>query len=443
MANRTRCRRSMVFYDILDRHMVYENTVSQSSFFAQLARGSLARAVAGVCALIFISAVNATPLTLDAALQRVIDTHPTLRTFPLRSTALEAEAQVAALSPEKTLEFTVENVFDSTESTLTLAGVLERGGKREARRAIAAARLDELGVERTAAQFDVLAETARRYLELVSWQSRVPLIEADLVQRERMADAARTRFKIGAAPEASALRAEAEVAAATASVAAARAAANVAAMRLALMWGEEQTAAFEVTPLPISLPVLPEFAKFKNSLPASPDLARFASAARIQDARIRLATADRVADLDWQFGLRHFADSDDLALVGGISMPLGVSRRAELEASIARAERSALDLERQSFAMQLHAALLDAWAQANAATERVRVIDTAVLPRLRKAVENAERAYVGGALSYPEWSEIQSALSSAQLAEFEARLEWRRAMIEIQRLTAEPVVVAR
>ena len=200
MANRTRCRRSMVFYDILDRHMVYENAVSQSSFFAQLARGSLARAVAGVCALIFISAVNATPLTLDAALQRVIDTHPTLRTFPLRSTALEAEAQVAALSPEKTLEFTVENVFDSTESTLTLAGVLERGGKREARRAIAAARLDELGVERTAAQFDVLAETARRYLELVSWQSRVPLIEADLVQRERMADAARTRFKIGAAP---------------------------------------------------------------------------------------------------------------------------------------------------------------------------------------------------------------------------------------------------
>jgi cobalt-zinc-cadmium efflux system outer membrane protein len=65
-----------------------------------------------------------------------------------------------------------------------------------------------------------------------------------------------------------------------------------------------------------------------------------------------------------------------------------------------------------------------------------------MLPRLHKAVENAERAYAGGALSYAEWSEIQGALSGAQLAALEARLEWRRAMIEIQRLTAEPVVVS-
>ncbi|NBP08615.1 MAG: TolC family protein, partial [Gammaproteobacteria bacterium] len=295
---------------------------------------------------------------------------------------------------------------------------------------------------RTAAQFDVLAETARRYLELVGWHSRLPLIEADLAQRERMAEAAHTRFRIGAAPEASALRAEAEVAAAKAAVAAGRVAAEVAARRLALMWGEEQTTALDVTPLPISLPELPEFSKFKNSLPASPDLARFASEARIQDARIRLATAGRVANVDWQLGLRHFADTDDLALVGGFSMPLGVSRRAELEASITRAERSALDLERQSFELQLQAALLDAWAQAGAATERVRAIDTVMLPRLHKAVENAERAYAGGALSYAEWSEIQGALSGAQLAALEARLEWRRAMIEIQRLTAEPVVVS-
>lgn len=453
--NRTRCRRSMAFYDILDHHMVFENSTLQSGFLAQLAHRSLARVEASARAVVFVSAVflsvaNAAPLTLDAALKRVIDTHPTLRAFPLRGAALETEAQVAELSPEKTLTFTIENALgsgpvrglDIAESTLTLAGVLERGGKREARRAIATARLDDLGIARTAAQFDVLAETARRYLELVGWHSRLPLIEADLAQRERMAEAARTRFRIGAAPEASALRAEAEVAAAKAAVAAGRVAAEVAARRLALMWGEEQTTALDVTPLPISLPELPEFSKFKNSLPASPDLARFASEARIQDARIRLATAGRVANVDWQLGLRHFADTDDLALVGGFSMPLGVSRRAELEASITRAERSALDLERQSFELQLQAALLDAWAQAGAATERVRAIDTVMLPRLHKAVENAERAYAGGALSYAEWSEIQGALSGAQLAALEARLEWRRAMIEIQRLTAEPVVVS-
>ncbi|NCW22154.1 MAG: hypothetical protein EBV76_10365, partial [Gammaproteobacteria bacterium] len=136
----------MAFYDILDHHMVFENSTLQSGFLAQLAHRSLARVEASARAVVFVSAVflsvaNAAPLTLDAALKRVIDTHPALRAFPLRGAALETEAQVAELSPEKTLTFTIENALgsgpvrglDIAESTLTLAGVLERGGKREAR----------------------------------------------------------------------------------------------------------------------------------------------------------------------------------------------------------------------------------------------------------------------------------------------------------------------
>jgi cobalt-zinc-cadmium efflux system outer membrane protein len=62
------------------------------------------------------------------------------------------------------------------------------------------------------------------------------------------------------------------------------------------------------------------------------------------------------------------------------------------------------------------------------------------LPKLREAAASAERAYTAGALSYVEWSEVQGSIRSALEAALEARLDWRRAMIEIQRLTAEPVI---
>jgi cobalt-zinc-cadmium efflux system outer membrane protein len=408
-------------------------------------------AAVAVIVLAFCHRLPAAPLTLEAALDRVIASHPDLRTFGPRAQVLENEALLAALPRENTLGLVVENAvgagdlrgFDAAETTLTLAGVLERGGKREARRAMAAARLDELGVERAGVQFDILAETARRYLEVVAWQARQPLAEEQLAQRERMADAARQRFTQGAAPEAAALRAEADVAEARAALAGARIAAEVASRRLALMWGETAPAAIEVVAPPQELPALPDFPEFRKRLPAAPELARFATTERIRDARVRLAASARTADLEWQLGVRHFAASGDLALVGGVSMALGAARRGRLEESSARAELASLELERRSVEMQLEAALLEAWSQAGAAAMRVRTAEQEVLPRLRRAADNAEKAYRAGALGYLEWAEIRNAIDATRGASLDARLDWRRAMIEIQRLTAEPVVGAR
>ncbi len=393
----------------------------------------------------------AAPLSLEAALERVIAAHPDLRSFAARERVLENDVALAALPPERRLGLEVENAvgggdfnaLKAAETTLTLAGVLERGGKREARRAMAAARLDELGPARAARQLDVLAETARRYLEVVAWQDRRPLAEAELAQRERMVSAARQRFTEGAAPEAMALRAEADLAEARAAVARARTAAAVAGQRLALMWGGPTGEPVEVVSLPAALPALPDLEDFRKRLPASPELARFATAARIGDARVRLAAAARRADLEWQVGLRHLAASGDLALVGGVSLALGVEQRGRLEESSARAELAGLELERRSTELQLESALLETWAQAGAAAERVATLESEVLPRLRKAADNAEKAYRAGALGFLEWADVRNAIGAAQLASLEARLEWRRAMIEIQRLTAEPVIAAR
>lgn len=393
----------------------------------------------------------AATLTLDAALERVIAAHPDLKSFDLRAEAAKTEVALADLPPAITLGVAIENAagsgafkaWDSAESTLTLAGVLERGGKRAARRAIAEARFDALGLQRAALQMDVLAETAHRYLDVIACRERIGLLSDEIAQRERMVIAARQRFSMGAAPEAMALRAEADVAATRADISAATSRCEVLGQRLALLWSGEWESGTKVTSLPNDLPTLPEFSTLKKLLANNPDLVSFADEARVRDARVRLAAAGRMADLEWEFGLRHFADTGDVGLVGSARLPIGAARRGRLEETIATTERAALQNERQSVEAQLEATLLEAWAQGMAAERRAAAIDAEILPRLRKAAENAERAYTAGALTYVEWADIQSSVSSVLGEAVAARLEWRRAMIQIQRLTAEPIVSVR
>lgn len=410
-----------------------------------------ARCWIALFSVLFSNAALCEILMLNTALDRVIAAHPALKTFNAYRDAREAELSIADSSPQWSIGISVENALgdgpykglDAAEGSLTLAGVLERGGKREARRALAAARLDELGVDRAALQIDILAEATRRYLDIAALDARREILALELSQRERMVIAARKRFLIGAAPEAMALSAEAEVAKLNAALIGTSSSLSVAQNRLALMWGGEWDRNAITEPVPTAIPPLPVFETFKNSLKKSPALLRFASEARIRDSRIRLAVASRAADVSWQVGIRRLEASNDLAAIGGISIPVGANRRGSLEESIAKAERSALNQEKQSVEMQLESALLEAWASATASSQRASAIESEVLPRLLKAASNAERAYKAGAISYIEWSDIQDSVNSARIALLEARVEWRNAMIEIQRLTAEPVVAPR
>src|SRR3546814_1832596 len=97
------------------------------------------------------------PLTLDDAFQRVANTHPNLRLFGNRRDVLEAELDRASLRPALVAGASIENAFgtgeasglDGAEITLSLASVLERGGKVDARRTLAQSRIDALALERS------------------------------------------------------------------------------------------------------------------------------------------------------------------------------------------------------------------------------------------------------------------------------------------------------
>ena len=135
-------------------------------------------------------------LTLDDAFSRVDQTHPELRLLGSQRAVLDAEMDRAMLRPPLIAGAGIENAFGSGEAgafkraeiTLSLASVLERGGKLDARKVLAQSRIDALAIDREARRLDLLAEVARRYLAIVGAQRQQVVADLDIGQRQPMID---------------------------------------------------------------------------------------------------------------------------------------------------------------------------------------------------------------------------------------------------------------
>ena len=395
-------------------------------------------------------ATGRTVLTLDDAMARVGDAYPDLRLISARRDVAAIELERAALRPAITLAADLENVLGTGEAsglsgaelTLNLASVLERGGKLDARRAVAQARIDAFAMEREAKRLDVLAEVARRYLAVVAAQRQRGIAEQDIVQRRRTVAGARHRLQAGASPESVVLTAQAALA--RAELDKARAVQRFASARqhLAALWGERSPAFDVVAGDPSTLPGVAPFAELAALLERTPELQQFAGEQRIREARLQLARSDAVTDVDWQFGVRRLQSDGDFGLVAGISIPLGNRQRAQPAIRAAQAELATLEIERESRDLSLYSTLVDAHGRFLTAQVEVERLRTDVLPKLLKAERAAERAYRAGAISYLEWAQLQSETTNARRQQLEAALDAQRALIEIQRLTGESFVTA-
>jgi len=414
-------------------------------------RSRFAATAACVAAMLFcLSAAAADRLTLDDAFARVEQAHPDLRLTGGQRNVLNAELDRASFRPPLVVGASAENVLGTGEAsglsgadlTLTLASVLERGGKLDARRALVQSRIDSLAIQREAKRLDLLAEVARRYLAVVSAQKQREIADLDIAQRRRAVAGARERLNAGASPESVVLTAEAMLA--RAELERARAVQREAGARqhLAALWGERDPDFQVVATNPMALPKVSGFDELTTWLARTPEIAQFAGEQRIREARLQLARTQATPDIDWQVGVRRLQATDDFGLVASASMPLGARIRAQPEIRVAEAELALLEIERESRNISLYSTLADAHARYLSAQLEVRRLASDVIPKLGRAEAAAERAYRAGAISYLEWAQLQSERTNARKQQLEAALEAQRALIEIQRLTGQPFVVA-
>ncbi len=154
-------------------------------------------------------------LTLAQAIEAALRGNPDLAASNYELTAAQARIVQAGLRPNTELAVELENFAgsggarstDALETTLSLSQAIELGGKRRLRVSAAEMDLAAVGVEQRARELDVLADVARRFIDVVAAQEGVR-VSADAATLARTTlDAISARVEAGRSPEAERSRA--------------------------------------------------------------------------------------------------------------------------------------------------------------------------------------------------------------------------------------------
>jgi outer membrane protein, heavy metal efflux system len=388
-------------------------------------------------------------LPLRAAVQAALQQRPELRAFEFQLRRQQAREAAAALRPAPELALEVEDAFGtgahaglrSAQTTLSLGQVLELGGKRAGRETVAAGEGAVLRSSRAAQQLDVVAEVARRHLDVLLAQQRLAIAE----EGERLAVLANARVQqrvdAARAPPAEASRAAGQLIDARLRSEDSRHELQIARHELAAALGDSEVRFGRAVGDLYELPTVAAYEVLRQRLDANPDLLRFVDEARLRDAELRLARLQARPDLRFTLGARRLEQSDSVALVAGVSLPLFTARHAEPAEARARADRDQVAVDREGVWLRLQARLFSAHGQ----LEHMRHVATALrnqlLPQLQTALDETAYAYERGRYSYLEWTVAQRDLLAARLRLAETAHDFHELRIEIERLTAESLDV--
>ena len=122
-------------------------------------------------------------VTLQEAIERVLERNPSLKSARYRASAADTRKRAAALPTPVSVKIELENFAgsgdaegaDILEATLSLARVLEFGDKPRLRGELALQNAELLRSEQDSQRLDLLAETTELFVAVVTHQERLAI----------------------------------------------------------------------------------------------------------------------------------------------------------------------------------------------------------------------------------------------------------------------------
>lgn len=386
-------------------------------------------------------------LTFEQALTLVGERNPQIRGFASEAESLASRSQVEALAPAWSLQTEFENFggtgalsgVDALESTVQLSRVFERGGKLALRQELGQREIDALAADHHVRRGELLAEVARRFIQVVSNQQSLLTARRATELARTTRDVVRQRVQAGASSPA--MLSKAEIALARAGIDEEHAEHELATSRvsLAVLWGDGGASFRTAAGNLFDLPPLESLEAYGQRLKSSPVLARFASEARAQDARVQLAEAGRAADLSVAAGVRRLESFDDHALIASFSVPLGTRQRAALQEKSARAERARIDAEREARQLDAQAKLFQLYQEISHARTEAQALHANIRSQAEAMLATTDQGYRAGRFSRLELADAQAQLLDIERQAIDAAAQFHTLLIEIQRVTGAPV----
>ncbi|MDP3175803.1 MAG: TolC family protein, partial [Phenylobacterium sp.] len=321
----------------------------------------------------------------------------------------------AGVAPNPMLVVEAENLagsgpygfLDRTETTLNYQQTWERGGKREARVALAERGRDAVQARALVRGLDLLAQVQKAYVEAAAAGAEAALARERLALAERVLAEVDRRVRSARDPLFAGARAQASVEEARIELRNAEAERESAHRTLASYW--DGAAALELDPRALEVLASPA-----GPVEGVADLRLLAAERDTATARVRVERARAVQDPAWTLGLRYFREGGDVAAVAGFSLPIGRSEGYRAGLDQAQAER--LAAEREIVAARLERAREAQRLSAHMASSRAEAqdVEARLIPQAERAVALVRDGFNRGGFSYIDVIEAQRALAQAR-----------------------------
>lgn len=357
-------------------------------------------------------------LTLADALGLTLKHNPTLAGFAAEIRARDAAVLQSGVLPNPELGVEVENFagqddlegFDGAETTIAFSQLIELGDKRSKRQQVAVLDKDLAGWDYQGKKLDVLASTAKAFIEVLVAQEQVSLNDELVKLAEKTAAAVGERVDAGKVSPMENIRAQVELAAARSEANKASRELEASRRRLASFWGGEQAGFAEVVGSLTEITPLPPEETMQNLLKANPVLARWQSELARSEAALALSRAESVPDLNISAGVRNFQETDNNALLVGLSLPLPLFDRNQGGIGEAGAKLEKARQEQREAKVALLTELSETWQNLSAAYVESSTLRDKILPGAHEAYESTELGYREGKLDFLQMLDAQRTL---------------------------------
>lgn len=385
-------------------------------------------------------------LTLTEAFSLVLADNPRLAATTDEVRAKEAAAIQAGLLPNPEFAVEVENFggkdemkgIDSAETTFSLSQLLELGGKRGNRQALAKAETSMATIDLLKERLDLLAKTAKAFIQVLAAQRQLVQAE-DLVKiSEATLAAVSAKVEAGKVPPTEKIRAAVELA--TARTDAGRASRDLAATRqgLASLWGADFPGFVRTVGNLADIGPLPEAEAFLSRLSNNPDLVLWDNKLEQRQAELALARSQGVPDMTLSLGVRNFQESSSNALVAGLEFPLPLFNRNQGGIRESMARTSQAGHERRAAEINLRTELLETWQSLAASHQQVTDLRDEILPGAQSAFESTEYGFREGKFDFLQLLDAQRTLFDVKGQYLKALETYHLTRIETERLAGGP-----
>ncbi|WP_245409612.1 TolC family protein [Allosphingosinicella vermicomposti] len=377
-------------------------------------------------------------LTLQQALEEAEARAPAVIAGRARVEAAQARIRQAGFRSNPELSLEVENFagtgelsgFRGTETTLAVNQRLDLGGRRRSRVAAAEAELAAEQLRLSIARADLARSVREQFARAVSARERLRIAAQNEQWARDLASIAVTLVEEGREPPLRALRARSAAAQAGAELQAAQAEEAAARGTLAGLFGVTEPPTVVAGS---EIDLTPQTFDPERSLEV-----RLAEAERLRaEAEVdREVSASRL-DPAVGLGVRHVRQSGDVALVGGVSMPIPIFDRNQGGIAAARANVRAAEANLVNARASARVRGRNAITNLEAAQARAEALADAAVPEAAEALRLAQISYREGRASLLELLDAQEALRAVETALVEARLAQALATAELGRSSAQ------